>query len=80
MIMIDISLKPFNSELRNLIKNSLIIVDIDKELVSIVDDSILIKCDSVSRCRAIMNSYIFWIYSVLSTLNEVEQDGRKNSS
>ncbi len=80
MIMIDISLKPFNSELRNLIKNSLIIEDIDKEFVSIVDDSILIKCDSVSRCRAIMNSYIFWIYSVLSTLNEVEQDGRKNSS
>ncbi|ABP94258.1 hypothetical protein HA72_0081 [Metallosphaera sedula] len=80
MITIDISLKPFNSGLRNLIKNSLIIEDIDKEFVSIVDDSILIKCDSVSRCRAIMNSYIFWIYSVLSTLNEVEQDGRKNSS
>ncbi|BCS92063.1 hypothetical protein L3N51_00051 [Metallosphaera sp. J1] len=72
MIVINITLDSLDPELKDLIKNALIIEDVDREYVSMSDDSIIIRCDSVSRCRAIMNSYIFWIYSVLSTLNEVE--------
>lgn len=72
MIVINITLDSLDPELKDLIKNALIIEDVDREYVSMSDDSIIIRCDNVSRCRAIMNSYIFWIYSVLSTLNEVE--------
>ncbi len=33
---------------------------------------IKISAQSISRGRAIMNSYLFWIYTILATLKEVD--------
>ncbi|AEB96079.1 MULTISPECIES: hypothetical protein [Metallosphaera] len=80
MITINISLKGLDKEVRSLVRDALLIEDIDKHYVKLSDDEITISCETASRCRAIMNSYIFWIYSVISTLNEVDWIGRKDSS
>ncbi len=80
MTTINISLDGFDENIKDLLRKVLLIEDNDKPYVSISSDTISISCDAISRCRAIMNSYIFWIYTVLSTLNEVNKNGGKNTS
>ncbi|EHP69439.1 hypothetical protein MetMK1DRAFT_00021950 [Metallosphaera yellowstonensis MK1] len=76
MIRIIISMDRIPEEVTRTLSKALIIEDIDKEFVRISEGpTIDIKCETVTRCRAIMNSYIFWIYSVLRTLEEVEHNG-----
>lgn len=73
MISISIALEKVSSEVISLLSRSILMEKIDKKYVSIEPPlKITITAESISRGRAIMNSYIFWIYTILRTLEEVE--------
>lgn len=73
MISISISLDNLDNKTVSLLDKSILIEKIDKNYVSIQSPlKITITAKSISRGRAIMNSYIFWIYTILRTLEEVE--------
>ncbi|MEM0015545.1 MAG: KEOPS complex subunit Pcc1 [Saccharolobus sp.] len=72
-----ISIYEDRNRLSDIIYNSILVEKIDKEYVKIEKNplKIEIKVPSVTRARAIMNSYILWIYTILKSLEEVERFG-----
>ncbi|BDC19319.1 family 52 olfactory receptor [Acidianus sp. HS-5] len=80
MISITISIDGIPDDIREIIRSAILLEKIDERYVSITDPlNIKIKAEAISRGRAIMNSYIFWLYTILRTLEEVDKSGRKNS-
>ncbi|ACP38163.1 KEOPS complex subunit Pcc1 [Saccharolobus islandicus] len=82
---IEISIYPDNfnkNELQDIIYDSIIIEKIDTKYVKIKKSPLQIEIDapSITRARAIMNSYILWIYTILKSLEEVEKSGREITS
>ncbi|MDT7875650.1 hypothetical protein DDW09_03545 [Sulfolobus sp. SCGC AB-777_L09] len=73
-VKIEIELIDFDKHLSDIIFNSILPEKIDDKLVNINKDlgKFVIKANSISRGRAIMNSYISWIYSILRTIGEVK--------
>lgn len=73
-VKIEIELIDFDKQLSDIIFNSILPEKIDDKLVNINKDlgKFVIKANSISRGRAIMNSYISWIYSILRTIGEVK--------
>ena len=73
-VKIEIELIDFDRRLNDIIFNSILPEKIDDKLVNINKDlgKFVIKANSISRGRAIMNSYISWIYSILRTISEVK--------
>ncbi|MFP3225445.1 MAG: hypothetical protein RXQ80_00775 [Sulfolobaceae archaeon] len=73
-VKIEIELIDFDKNLSDIIFNSILPEKIDDKLVNINKDlgKFVIKANSISRGRAIMNSYISWIYSILRTIGEVK--------
>ncbi|MEM0067781.1 MAG: KEOPS complex subunit Pcc1 [Saccharolobus sp.] len=72
-----ISIYEDRNRLSDIIYNSILVEKIDKEYVKIEKNplKIEIKVPSITRARAIMNSYILWIYTILKSLEEVERFG-----
>ncbi|WP_240931139.1 hypothetical protein [Acidianus sulfidivorans] len=63
-----------DNSVMQLLNKSILMEKIDKNYVTIESPlNISIRAESISRGRAIMNSYIFWIYTILRTLEEVEK-------
>jgi len=63
--------------------NSILIEDVDREFVTLDPDKgqIRIETDSFAKGRAIMNSYIYWLYTILTTFEELgENVGRKGTA
>ena len=54
----------------------------DGKYIQMIEEKgeIVIRAKSVSRLRALLNSVLYSTYSVLSTLKEVEEVGRKPSA
>mgnify|MGYP001770686992 FL=1 len=54
----------------------------DAKFIQVLEEKgeIVIRAQSVSRLRALINSVLYSTYSVLSTLKEVEEVGRKPSA
>ncbi|BDB97668.1 MAG: KEOPS complex subunit Pcc1 [Saccharolobus sp.] len=61
----------------NIIYNSIIVEKVDIKYVKVKREpfEIEINAPSVTRARAIMNSYILWLYTILKSLEEVEKSG-----
>ncbi|WP_338601138.1 KEOPS complex subunit Pcc1 [Sulfolobus tengchongensis] len=76
-IQISIHTDSNKKELEDIIYNSIIIEKIDTKYVKIRKNpiEISINAPSITRARAIMNSYILWIYTILKSLEEVEKGG-----
>lgn len=72
MIEIKIYIEGTEEEKR-LIMDSIIQEDIDKKIIYINREKseILIKAHTLSRGRAIINSYISWIYTIMETIKRV---------
>ena len=72
-----ISIYEDRNRLSDIIYNSILVEKTDKEYVKIEKNplKIEIKVPSITRARAIMNSYILWIYTILKSLEEVERFG-----
>ncbi|AOL15767.1 KEOPS complex Pcc1 subunit [Sulfolobus sp. A20] len=60
--------------IEDIIYNSIIIEKIDTKYVKIERDPlrIIINSPTLTRTRAIMNSYILWLYTILKSLEEVK--------
>lgn len=71
---IEVLLNGLQSNLGEIIYNSIRPDVITDNNVNINKNPLDIKisADSISRGRAIMNSYLFWIYTILATLKEVD--------
>lgn len=71
---IEVLLNGLQSNLGEIIYNSIKPDVITDNNVNINKNPLDIKisADSISRGRAIMNSYLFWIYTILATLKEVD--------
>ncbi|BCU70626.1 hypothetical protein [Stygiolobus caldivivus] len=80
-VQIEIKIDEVDGELKKVIFNSILIEQLDQKIVKIDRNnaSLLIVANSLSRGRAIMNSYISWIYTIIETLNKVKNNDRKNS-
>ncbi|MEM0362969.1 MAG: KEOPS complex subunit Pcc1 [Sulfolobaceae archaeon] len=76
-VSLSISIYEDKNRLSDIIYNSILVEKIDKEYVKIEKNplKIEIKVPSITRARAIMNSYILWIYTILKSLEEVERFG-----
>jgi len=73
MIEIEIELLDVDNDVLNIILNSILVEKIDKKYISIENPfKVKIVAPRISRGKAIMNSYIFWIYSILSTIKGVK--------
>ncbi|MEM1625872.1 MAG: hypothetical protein QXV69_01080 [Sulfolobaceae archaeon] len=81
MITIEVELSELDTETLDIIFNSILIEDIDKKYI-IIERPLKVKISAprISRGKAIMNSYIFWIYSILSIMKKVsENDGTSST-
>lgn len=60
--------------IEDIIYNSIIIEKIDTKYVKIERDPlrIIINSPTLTRTRAIINSYILWLYTILKSLEEVK--------
>ncbi len=60
--------------IKDIIYNSIIVEKIDTKYVKIEKDPlrIIINAPTLTRTRAIMNSYILWLYTILKSLEEVK--------
>ena len=76
-VSLSISIYEDRNRLSDIIYNSILVEKIDKEYGKIEKNplKIEIKVPSITRARAIMNSYILWIYTILKSLEEVERFG-----
>jgi tRNA threonylcarbamoyladenosine modification (KEOPS) complex Pcc1 subunit len=74
MITISVEIKDFPKDIENIISKSILLEKIDINYISISNSpfKIDIKSPSITRGRAIMNSYIFWIYTILRVIEEVK--------
>jgi hypothetical protein len=81
MIEILIEIKETDEVLKNILIKSFLVENVDKKFVNIGEPFLLsIKAQRLSRARAIMNSYMLQLYSILSTLKEVEKNDGTNSA
>ncbi|BFH73499.1 KEOPS complex subunit Pcc1 [Sulfurisphaera javensis] len=71
-----------NNEEKDIIFNSILLENIDNKSVSINKEKaeIVIRANTLNKGRAIMNSYISWIYTIMETIKKVSKNDRKNSS
>ncbi|WP_246253047.1 hypothetical protein [Acidianus brierleyi] len=74
MITISLELKDLPKDIENIVSKSILLEKIDLNYISISSSpfKIDIKSPSITRGRAIMNSYIFWIYTILRVIEEVK--------
>ncbi len=74
MIMISVEISDFPKNMENIVSKSILLEKIDVNYISISNSpfKIDIKSPSITRGRAIMNSYIFWIYTILRVIEEVK--------
>jgi len=72
MIEIKITIEGTDEE-KTLLFNSILQESIDSKVVKVNKEKseIIIKPQSLSRGRAIMNSYISWIYTIMETIKRV---------
>ncbi|BCU67333.1 KEOPS complex Pcc1-like subunit [Sulfolobales archaeon HS-7] len=79
---IIITIEKIDPELEKVIERSIIIEDIDRQYVKVSKEPLSIKIEgsSYSRIRAIVNSYISWINTIILTINKLEEieSGGKN--
>ncbi|PVU76073.1 hypothetical protein DDW11_00360 [Sulfolobus sp. SCGC AB-777_G06] len=80
-VLIEIKFENIDDSLRKILFNSILLEKVDQRVVNIDKDKslIIISANSISRGRAIMNSYISWIYTIIETLNKVKNNDRKNT-
>ncbi|QGR18908.1 hypothetical protein D1868_02170 [Stygiolobus azoricus] len=80
-VLIEIKFENIDDSLRKILFNSILLEKVDQRVVNIDKDKslIVISANSISRGRAIMNSYISWIYTIIETLNKVKNNDRKNT-
>jgi len=80
-VFIEIKFENIDDSLRKILFNSILLEKVDQRVVNIDKDKslIIISANSISRGRAIMNSYISWIYTIIETLNKVKNNDRKNT-
>lgn len=80
-VLIEIKFENIDDSLRKILFNSILLEKVDQRVVNIDKDKrlITISANSISRGRAIMNSYISWIYTIIETLNKVKNNDRKNT-
>jgi|OSPMetMinimDraft_2_1075162.scaffolds.fasta_scaffold05677_2 tRNA threonylcarbamoyladenosine modification (KEOPS) complex Pcc1 subunit len=80
-VLIEIKFENVDDSLRKILFNSILLEKVDQRVVNIDKDKslIIISANSISRGRAIMNSYISWIYTIIETLNKVKNNDRKNT-
>jgi tRNA threonylcarbamoyladenosine modification (KEOPS) complex Pcc1 subunit len=80
-VLIEIKFENIDDSLRKILFNSILLEKVDQRVVNIDKDKslIMISANSISRGRAIMNSYISWIYTIIETLNKVKNNDRKNT-
>lgn len=80
-VLIEIKFENIDDSLRKILFNSILLEKVDQRVVNIDKDKsvIIISANSISRGRAIMNSYISWIYTIIETLNKVRDNDRKNT-
>jgi tRNA threonylcarbamoyladenosine modification (KEOPS) complex Pcc1 subunit len=80
-VLIEIKFENIDESLRKILFNSILLEKVDQRVVNIDKDKslIIISANSISRGRAIMNSYISWIYTIIETLNKVKNNDRKNT-
>jgi len=80
-VLIEIKFENIDDSLRKILFNSILLEKVDQKVVNIDKDKslITISANSISRGRAIMNSYISWIYTIIETLNKVKNNDRKNT-
>ncbi|AAY79998.1 hypothetical protein [Sulfolobus acidocaldarius] len=73
-VLINIELKEVDQNLKDILFGSILVEKVDERVVSINEKlgTITITSNSVSRGRAVINSYISWIYTILETLNKVK--------
>lgn len=77
---IEISLKRIDPSMAELLYKAINQEEIDKGLVELSlsnDLAIKINADTLTRSRAILNSYILWLYTILQSLEEVEKNDRE---
>mgnify|MGYP001772478235 CR=1 FL=1 len=74
MIEIRITIEGTDEEKRILF-NSILQESIDSKVIKVNKEKseIIIRPQSISRGRAIMNSYISWIYTIMETIKRVKQ-------
>jgi len=72
MIEIKITIEGTDEE-RTLLFNSILQESVDSKVVKVNKErsEIIIRPQSLSRGRAIMNSYISWIYTIMETIKRV---------
>ena len=72
MIEIKITIEGTDEE-KTLLFNSILQESIDSKVVKVNKErsEIIIRPQSLSRGRAIMNSYISWIYTIMETIKRV---------
>lgn len=80
-VLIEIKFENIDDSLRKILFNSILLEKVDQRVVNINKDKslIIISANSISRGRAIMNSYISWIYTIIETLNKVKNNDRENT-
>ncbi|BBG24412.1 KEOPS complex subunit Pcc1 [Sulfuracidifex tepidarius] len=77
---IEISLRQIDPNMAELLYKAINQEEIDKGLVELSLNkglTIRIDADTITRSRAILNSYILWLYTILQSLEEVEKNDRE---
>ncbi|BBD71883.1 KEOPS complex Pcc1-like subunit [Sulfodiicoccus acidiphilus] len=80
---LKIKIRVSPSSLTSLALNSILLEEVDRGLVTVDPEKgeVSIKAPRLSRGRAIMNSYIYWLYTILTTFEELgEEDGRESTA
>ncbi len=74
MLHIEIELSGLDEKTKSIIFNSVKVEEIDRKYVRIEREpfKLVIEAERLSRGRAIMNSYIFWLYTILRIVEEVK--------
>ncbi len=75
--LVEINLKDLKPDITSILYNAINQEEIDRGVVSLelVDDGIkiIINGETFTKARAILNSYILWLYTILQSLEEVER-------
>lgn len=75
-VQIKIKVDEVDENLRKVLFDSILIEKLDQKLVNLDKQNgvLTITAETLSRGRAIMNSYISWIYTIIETLNKVKDE------
>ncbi|MCI2414603.1 MAG: hypothetical protein MPF33_05040 [Candidatus Aramenus sp.] len=74
MFHVEIEISGLDDKTKSIIFNTVKVEEMDRKYVRIEEDpfKITISAERLSRGRAIMNSYIFWLYTILRIVEEVK--------